>query len=275
MQSCNPNRSPSYSIDQERLVAWCIVPYDSLQRTSMERAKMLHGLGITKLAYDWRDQHIPQFDEEWLALKHYGIQMQAFWMIADGAPAHDSRVQAIFDFLERNHVHTQIWLMLDNIPELNDAKISQEKKVATAVEPIRHIARRAEKLGCQVGLYNHGGWYGEPENQLEIIKHLQLPNIGMVYNFHHAKEQVLRFKQFFPDIQPHLLSLNLAGLKKDDYKHFYTLGEGNLEQDLIAFALGNGYDGPIGIIGHDEKEDARIALEKQMKALNDILQSEP
>ena len=51
-------------LGKENLVAWCIVPFDSSERTPLQRAKMLVDLGITQYAYDYRDKHIPSFKEE-------------------------------------------------------------------------------------------------------------------------------------------------------------------------------------------------------------------
>src|SRR5690606_28294152 len=133
--------------------------------------------------------------------------------------------------------------------------LSQWEKVKKAAEPIRYIAQRAAKLGCKVGLYNHGGWYGEPENQLEIMEYLHLGNIGMVYNFHHAREHYQRFEAFYPKIVPHLLSLNIAGLKAGETQQFYRTGEGNVETEMIRIVAGSTYKGPVGIINHDMEED--------------------
>ena len=49
---------------RENLVAWCIIPYDSIHRTPLERARMLRRLGIQRLAIDWRAKDIPNFDGE-------------------------------------------------------------------------------------------------------------------------------------------------------------------------------------------------------------------
>jgi hypothetical protein len=64
---------------KQNLVAWCIVPFDSMHRGPIDRARMLNGLGITKFAYDWRPEHIPTFDQELYALKQHNIKLQAFW----------------------------------------------------------------------------------------------------------------------------------------------------------------------------------------------------
>ena len=65
---------------KDNLVAWCIVPFDVKKRNPEERAAMLKKLGITRLAYDWRKQHIPEFDRELDALQSNGIDLEAFWL---------------------------------------------------------------------------------------------------------------------------------------------------------------------------------------------------
>ena len=43
---------------KDKLVAWCIVPFDAKQRGPAERAAMLKKLGLKRVAYDWRTQHL-------------------------------------------------------------------------------------------------------------------------------------------------------------------------------------------------------------------------
>ena len=73
------------NLRRENLVPWCIVPFDAKKRTPAERAKMLVRLGLKRSAYDWRAQHIPEFEEEILQYKKYGIEFFAFWNIHDKA----------------------------------------------------------------------------------------------------------------------------------------------------------------------------------------------
>src|SRR5437879_8530610 len=83
---------------------------------------------------------------------------------------------------------------------------------------IRAIAEAAGKQGCVVALYNHGGWFGEPENQLAIIERLRVDgvtNVGIVYNLHHGHSHVDRFPELLQKMKPHLLALNLNGMFKD------------------------------------------------------------
>lgn len=261
--------NPVFSKDN--LIAWCVVPFDAEKRGPQERAKMLKDLGITMLAYDWRDEHIPTFDEEYEALKANGIRLQSFWMMSGHDPENDTRVQTVFDFIERNEVETEIWLLVEKGEDFN--ALSQEEKVIAMAKPIRYVADRAAANGCKVALYNHGNWFGEPENQLAIIGYLDLDNIGMVFNFHHAAPYQERFSEFFPKIKPHLYAINLAGLKKVDTGNFYGVGEGDSEYEMIETILNSDYQGPIGIINHDTKRDAEVGLETEMAGLNKVLQT--
>ena len=59
---------------------------------------------------------------------------------------------------------------------------------------VRYLADRLDKMGCSLLLYNHGDWVGEPLNQIAIIKKAKRKNVGMVYNFHHAHEQLDDFE---------------------------------------------------------------------------------
>ncbi len=43
------------------LVAWCIVPFDANKRGPAERAEMVKRLGLSRVAYDWRDEHVATF----------------------------------------------------------------------------------------------------------------------------------------------------------------------------------------------------------------------
>ena len=61
--------------DKSNLAAWCIVPFDSAKRGPEERAAMLEKMGVRKFVYDYRKEHIPQWDEELNALKKHHIEL--------------------------------------------------------------------------------------------------------------------------------------------------------------------------------------------------------
>lgn len=258
------------NFNRQNLVAWCIVPFDVKNRGPIERAQMLNGLGISKLAYDWRDHHIPTFDQELDAMNEHNITLQAFWMMAGADPSNEYGVNEVFKFLEKRKVETQIWCMF--MPPAGFDKLNQQEKVDIAAKSISYVAKRAAAIGCQVGLYNHEGWFGEPENQLEIINQLNMINLGIVYNFNHAQDQIDRFPLFYPKILPHLIALNLAGLKKGD-RRIYPVGVGDSEQEMIRIIRNSKYSGPIGIINEDTHPDAEVGLKMNMDGLKKILEA--
>ncbi|WP_197901590.1 sugar phosphate isomerase/epimerase family protein [Rhodocytophaga rosea] len=254
---------------RDNLVAWCIVPFDVKERGPVERAQMLNNLGITKLAYDWREKHISTFDQELEALKKHRIKLQSFWLYSGPNPENDPNLKIIVDLLKRHQVKTEIWCLIGGIKGLDT--MSQEEKVKAHAKPIQYIAQQAAEIGCRVGLYNHGGWYGEPENQLGIIEYLKMPNIGIVYNFHHAEEHIDRFPEFFPKILPHLMALNLSGLRKGSPVRVVPIGEGDGEQKMMQVVKENNYQGPIGIINEDTAPDAEIGLRMNIEGLKKVL----
>ena len=254
------------------LVAWCMVPYDVKNRGPVERAEMLNKLGFTMLAYDWREKHIVEFDAELDALKKHNIKLQAFWYHSGANPEHDKNLTLILDVLKRHGIKTQIWCMISGIKNMD--QMTQQQKVEAVAIPIRYIAEKAAEIGCSVGLYNHGGWYGVPENQLEVIKFLKMPNIGIVYNFHHAEEDIERFPTFFPKILPHLMAVNLMGLKKGDPVKVVPIGEGDAEAEMIKIVRASAYRGPIGIINEDTAPDAEVGLTMNVDGLKKILKDQ-
>src|SRR5262249_45440442 len=134
---------------------------------------------------------------------------------------------------------------------------------------LRPLAEEAAKIGCSVGLYNHGGWFGEPENQIAIIEQLKLPNVGIVYNLHHGHVHLDRFPELLKKMRPHLYALNLNGMERNGDqlgKKILPLGQGALDLDLLRAVRASGYQGPIGIIGHTQ-DDAEARLQDNLDGL--------
>ncbi|MBZ5855560.1 sugar phosphate isomerase/epimerase family protein [Flavihumibacter profundi] len=257
---------------KSNLVAWCIVPFDSKHRNPEERAQMLNKLGITKLAYDWREEHVPQFDEEMEALKKHHIELQAFWMPYGPDPVSNEHYPEILALLKRHKIKTQLWWSYGSSDDALK-NLAQEERVQLIGEMVLDMAADAEKIGCTVGLYGHGGWFGEPENQLAILAYVKAQNVGIVYNFNHAEEQVDRFVAFFPAIVPRLIALNIAGLKKGPPGKVVAVGEGDSEKEMIRIIAASEYRGTIGIINEDTAPDAEVGLQMNIDGLKNILKS--
>ena len=255
---------------KDNLVAWCIVPFDAKQRGPQERAEMLQRLGLARFAYDWRAKDVPTFDAELDALAQRGIKLEAFWVTCGTQdPSKEQNVQTILDLLRRRKVKTQLWVSLSG-QALGPAEATQAERVEAASRPIAYLAAEAAKLGCSVALYNHGGWFGEPENQLAIIERLGMKNVGIVYNFHHGREHVARFPELFAKMQPHLLALNINGMKKDG-PMILPLGEGDCELEMLKVVKQSGWRGPLGILGHRAEMDAEVALRGNIEGLQKLL----
>jgi sugar phosphate isomerase/epimerase len=253
---------------KNNLVAWCIVPFDAKRRGPRQRAEMLQRLGITKLAYDWRQDDIPTFDEEIEQLKKHQIELTAFWYFcSDLQPEKQEHLKIILDVLARNRVKTQLWILLGDQPL---AQMDQSGKVEAAARAIEYIAREADKIGCSVGLYNHGGWFGEPENQIAIVKRIGMHNVGIVYNFHHGHEHIERFGDMFQRMQPFLLAVNLNGMKRNGPK-ILPLGDGDRELGMLQIIRQSKYRGPIGILDHRSELDAEESLGQNLAGLQKLL----
>jgi sugar phosphate isomerase/epimerase len=253
---------------RENLVAWCIVPFDAAQRSPEQRADMLKELGITRLAYDYRDEHIPSFEHELEVLKERGIVLQAVWLWLDPKEGEilNASNRTILEILEESGTHTELWV---SFPAQVFGEKGQEERVDKAVRILEAVSERAGEIGCTIALYNHGDWFGEPENQLEILSRLDPEKVRIVYNFHHGHTQVERFPELLDRMLPYLSCININGMRVDGPK-ILPVGAGDREEEMLRAIAASGYSGPIGILGHTEGRDIRPVLESNLEGLEKI-----
>ena len=132
---------PVFAVDStavlrlDNQVAWCIVPFDAKKRGPAERAMMLNELGIKRCAYDWRDEHVPTFEQEILEYKKHGIEFFAFWSVHEEA----------FKLFEKYDLHPQIWVIIGA-----PAGDSQATKVEAATQQMLGLAKRTKAMGCSL-----------------------------------------------------------------------------------------------------------------------------
>jgi sugar phosphate isomerase/epimerase len=252
---------------QTNLVAWCIVPFDAKKRGPEDRAAMLEKLGFKHYAYDYRAEHIPTFDAEMGAIQRHGINLTAWWFPTEL----NEEAKLILDLLKRRKIQTQLWVMGGGGPTKTPEE--QRARVVSEAKRIRAIAEPASKIGCTVGLYNHGSWFGEPENQIQIIERLRqdgVTNVGIIYNLHHGHDHLARFPELMQRMKPHLLVLNLNGMTKNGEasgNKILPLGQGDLDLELLQTIRNSGWTGPIGILNHTD-EDAESRLRDNLDGLN-------
>ncbi len=263
LSAAEPAKTAVEPFQADNLVAWCIVPFDAKKRGPKERVEMLAKLGFKKYAYDWRAEHLPTFSDELDLLKQHDIELTGLWF----PTAMNDEARTLLRELKSHHVKTQLWVTGGGGPTANAEE--QRQRVAAEVQRLRPIAEAAADADCTVALYNHGGWFGEPENQLEIIAAMKLPNVGIVYNQHHGHDHVDRFAALLKQMQPHLLALNLNGMipKGDQIgQKIMPLGTGSLDLKLLKIVKESGYHGPIGILGHTQ-DDAEERLSDNLDGL--------
>lgn len=240
-------------------VAWCIVPFDGLKRSPAARAEMVRSLGLTKVAYDWRAEHVAEFESEILEYRRHGLEFFAFWNTHDEA----------FRLFKKHNLRPQIW---QTAPSPDGA--TQEERVVAAATRLLPAVQRTRELGSRFGLYNHGGWGGEPENLVAVCEYLRrvhgADHVGIVYNFHHGHAHVDRLAAALAAMKPHLLCLNLNGMMRDGDRRgmkIYPLGQGELDVTLLRLVSQSGYRGPVGIIGHTQ-DDVELRLRDNLEGLD-------
>jgi sugar phosphate isomerase/epimerase len=249
------------------LMAWCIVPFDAGKRSPAERAAMLETLGFKHYAYDYRAEHIPTFDTEIAECKRHGVGFDAWWF----PTAMNDEARLILDVLKRNQVKAQLWVTGAGGP----TKTAEEQRARVDAEAkrIRAIAEAATAVSCTVALYNHGNWFGEPENQIQIIERLKqegITNVGIVYNQHHGHDHLDRFPALLEQMKPHLLVLNLNGMTRNGDKvgkKILPLGQGDLDPGMLKAIRESGWRGPLGLLNHTD-EDAEARLRDNLEGLD-------
>jgi len=249
------HESMAQVIPTENVYAWCIVPYDRLERSPEARIAMLQELGITQYAYDWRQEHLPQMAQELQWAKKQGVSVISVWMWIDGRTDLLGKLsesnEKVFEIIKEVGYQGQIWVSFA-APFFEG--LSDAEAVAKGAEMIAFLSNRATALGCTIGLYNHGDWFGEPKHQVQIIEALPDMELGLVYNFHHAHHQIDNFPEILDVMLPYLWYVNLSGLKKEGPK-ILPIGQGDYEEGMIQLVLEKGYTGDFGILGHVAEKD--------------------
>jgi hypothetical protein len=139
-------------------------------------------------------------------------------------------------------------------------------RVARGAEMVGYLADRAAETKSRVALYNHGDWFGEPENQVRIIEALRGREVGIVYNFHHGHQDIPRFEVVVRTIRPYLWVVNLDGMRPEGPK-ILPFGTGTHERRMLQAVVDSGFGGPFGVLSHVDGADAEEILKGNLKGL--------
>ncbi len=266
LSACKDDKETLVLVDE--VAPWCIVGFDSMDRTPQERIAMLNELGLKKYGFNRGKAEFGIMKEEFALAKENDIEITSVfvWLNAkrDSIGKLSDANQELLNNLKEVDQKPPVWVSFsDNYFE----KIDDAASIKLAAEMIKSIKSTTDKIGCQLALYNHNGWFGNPMNQIEIMKALDDSSITMVYNFHHGQEYVDDFNEIAKKIRPYLSYVNLNGVKKDGPK-IMPIGQGDHEYDMIKILKQEGYKGPWGILGHVKTEDVKKVLEGNMEGLN-------
>lgn len=264
--SCADKKEQPFKLDE--LSAWCIIDFDSLDRTPQQRIAMLKQIGLTKYGYNKGKGDLSKMKDEFKLARENKIEINSIflWLNAkrDSIGKLSPSNRELLSNLAEMESKPTIWLSFsDNFFK----ELSQEESIDLSIEMIEFVKLKADEVGCKLALYNHHGWFGNPYNQVEIIENLNQDAISIVYNFHHAHEYVDEFPEIAKKIKPYLSYVNLSGVKKSGPK-ILTIGEGDYEFEMIKTLLSEGYNGPWGILGHIKTEDVQKVLHRNIDGLN-------
>lgn len=265
MLAASAVESRTYSLwDHGNLVACVVNHFDSKARGPEETAQMFNSLGITKLAYNWREPDVANFDAQIDAMQKHGIEIQA-WVLYGSGNAH---TQLILDTFKRHNIHPPLWIEETGqgreAADVQTTPEQQQQRINDEADKIAPLAKLAAPYGVKIVLYNHNGWLGMEDNQLAVIARLKergVKDVGMVYNFTHARDKLHDdskvFATLWPKMKAHVVEVNITGLAMDGTVLYPSQGDGEL--DMLRIIQKSGWRGPIGITA-EKGGDAQINL---------------
>lgn len=264
--ACTNEVESPFRVDE--VSPWCILGFDSLDRTPEQRIDMLKEMGFTKYGYNKGKGDLTTMKAEFNLAKENDIEIMSIflWLNADrdSIGSLSSSNQELLGNLTEVTYKPTIWVSFShNFFE----ELDQEQSIELSIKMIEFIQVKATEVGCKLALYNHHGWFGNPHNQVEILERLNQDSITMVYNFHHAQEYVNEFPEIAKKITPYLSYVNLNGVKKEG-PQILPIGSGDHEFEMVKQLQDEGFDGPWGILGHIKTEDVQKVLERNIDGLN-------
>ena len=252
------------------LVAWCVVPFDSVKRNPTQRCEMLARLGFTRYAFDWRAEHATDvmLDWEFAEVQKNKLVLQGCWFPAGVGPDGERLLKKLKEF----KITTELWVMLPQ----PDGKLNEAEKIKAAAHQVTALAKLAAADGHKLGLYNHGGWTGEPANMVAVLKEANQSNVGIVYNLHHGHDHLPKLAEHLQAMKPYLYAVNINGMEPFDGKtgnKILCVGDGVDDAAVLKTIADSGYTGPIGILGHTD-HDVERRLFDNLNGLNHLLKKD-
>jgi len=153
----------------------------------------------------------------------------------------------------------------------------QARRVEQEALRVGEIAVLAARQGMEVALYNHGGWFGTMENQLQMIDHLRrrgVDNVSLAYNFSHARDEwhddSKDFAKLWGLIRPHVTTVNVSGIHMDDGTALLpTEGDRAAAAAMMQIIEASGWSGPVGVTA-ESGGDNEVTLASALKGMEQL-----
>jgi hypothetical protein len=151
----------------------------------------------------------------------------------------------------------------------------QTLRVQREANRVKALAKLAAPYGVKIGLYKHGGWIGISDNQVAImerLKTLSVRNVGIVYQFIHAHDEVddtTNFPAVWTKIRPYVLAVNVTGVHEGRTAIYPILypSQGDIEVKMMKAIQDSGWKGPIGLCP-EKGGDAEVNLRNNIEGID-------
>ncbi|WP_291379371.1 phosphotransferase [Demequina sp.] len=253
-----------------------LVAHDALRRGPDERARMLRRIGIRRIVWDWREEHLGAFDAELDALRRHQVALSGMWtplpMPAFEEPDYASRfgvvpmaIKTLITEAARRGYAPDLWTQIGfgqagaQVPLSNQA---HQAEVNRAADHLAGLARLARGHGMCVVLTNHGGWAGEPRTLVGVVQELArrgLGNVGIGFRLQHAHHLIADLDHHIKTMEEHLVAFMLSGADAGaelSGRVILPFGAGSRDRWVTHALLESGWRGQLVIhaVGQDDSE---------------------
>lgn len=254
--------------------AFCMDTHDAKKRSLSEQAVLLEELGYDGAGHLWLDG----LEERIKTLDAQGLKLFQVYLRLDISPGaqepYDPRLNDKLPLLQGRDAMLAVLV--------SGGRPSDETLDERAVSLLRELADRARPYGVRVALYPHvNDWLERVEDAVRVAKKVDRANLGVMFNLCHwlkvGEEGQLR--SVLRQAKPHLLAVSINGsdhaaeIRAGTGLWIAPLDSGAFDPlDLLRALDEIGYRGPVGLQCYGIPGDARLHLERSMKAwrrLND------
>jgi len=237
---------------------------------------MLRAMGVTKIIWDWRDEHIDTFDAELDALRQNQIELSGIWtpspMPAFEEPEYPSRfgvvstrIKTLISEAARRGYTPDLWTQIAFASTGMTSTPSEHvhrAEVMRAADHLTGLVRLARGHGMCVVLTNHGGWAGEPRTLVDIVTELArrgLGNVGIGFRLQHAHHLIADLDHHIATMSEHLVAVMLSGADAGAEltgRVILPFGAGSRDRWITHALLESGWQGQLVVhaVGNDDSE---------------------